>query len=50
MKFDGLVRELKGQEETILNGRYSQKVTKLETANFSHPVYGTPRVNTFITL
>ena len=31
------------------NGRYSQKVTKLETANFSHPFYGTPRFNTFMT-
>ena len=30
-------------------GRYSQKVTNLETANFSHPFYGTPCVNTFIT-
>ena len=30
-------------------GRYSQNVTKLETANFSHPFYGTPCVNTFIT-
>ena len=29
-------------------GRYSQKVTNLETANFSHLFYGTPRVNTFI--
>ena len=23
--------------------------TKLEIANFSHPFYGTPRLNTFIT-
>ena len=30
-------------------GWYSRKVTKLETANFSHLFYGTPRVNTFIT-
>ena len=30
------------------NGRYSQKVTKLETANFSHPFYGTLLVTRFM--
>ena len=30
-------------------GLYSQKVTKLETANFSHPFYRTPLCTIFIT-
>ena len=30
-------------------GRYSRKVTKLETANFSHPFYETPLCTIFIT-
>ena len=30
-------------------GWYSQTVTKLETANFSHPFYGTPICAIYIT-
>ena len=46
----GEFSEYRSEEVMLLLtlGRCSQKVTKLDTANFSLLFYGTPRVNTFI--